>query len=457
MVSRDAEGPRALAYEVLTAVDEREAFADRALDARLRRATALSNADRRLATELVYGTLRRRGTLDDCLQPSLRKPLERLDPELLRILRLGAYQILFLDRVPDHAAVNESVKLAGRFGPRGSGSLVNAALRALCRAQGKEGGELRSSRPGAAEADFPAWLVRMWERDLGRKKTGELMEALLLTPETVLRTNTLRADRSGLIERLAAEGVRAEPVDGLAQAVRLTDGGDVRRTACYRKGFCVQQDGASQLIVEILDPRPGERVLDLCAAPGIKTTHMAERMADQGLIVALDSNLARLRELAAGCRRMGVTAARPLCADGLGDRHPLAGGLAFDRVLVDAPCSGLGILRRNPERKWRSPPDFDTLAGLQAGLIRAAALRVRPGGILVYSTCTVNREENEVIVEEFASGNEDFVLEEAAPFLPVPFQDLASETGQFRSWARPTGLDLFFAARLRRASSRRAK
>lgn len=457
MVSRDSRGPRALAYEVLTAVDEREAFADRALDARLRRAAALPDADRRLATELVYGTLRRRGTLDGFLQSSVRKPLERLDPEVLRILRLGAYQILFLDRVPDHAAVNESVKLAGRFGPRGSGSLVNAALRALCRAGGKEGEELRSSRPGPAEADFPAWLVRIWERDLGRKKAGELMEALLLTPETVLRTNTLKIDRSGLIERLAAEGFRAEPVDGLAQAVRLTDGRDVRRTACYRRGLCVQQDGASQMIVEILDPRPGERVLDLCAAPGIKTTHMAERMADRGLIVALDINLARLRELAAGCRRMGVTAARPVCADGQGDRDALAVGLTFDRVLVDAPCSGLGILRRNPEKKWRPPPDFDTLARLQAGLIRAAASRVRSGGILIYSTCTVNRKENEAIVEEFASENEEFVLEEAAPFLPGSFRDLAYGTGHFRSWTRPTGLDLFFAARLRRTSRRRAK
>ncbi len=457
MVSRDREGPRALAYEVLTAVEERESFADRALDARLRRTAALPDADRRLATELVYGTLRRRGTLDCRLRHFVRKPLERLDPEVLRILRLGAYQILFLDRVPEHAAVDESVKLARRFGPRGSGSLVNAALRALCRDRGKGGREPRSRCAGAAEADFPDWLVRIWKRDLGGQKTGELLEALLCTPQTILRTNTLRIDRSGLIERLASEGFRAEPVDGLAQALRLVEGGDVRRTVCYRKGLCVQQDGASQLIVEILDPRPGERVLDLCAAPGIKTTHMAEKMADRGLIVALDSNLARLRELAAGCRRMGVTSARPLCADGRRDRDALAGGLAFDRVLVDAPCSGFGILRRNPEKKWRSPPDFDTLTRLQAGLLRGAASRVRPGGVLVYSTCTVNRKENEAIVEEFAAANEDFVLEEATPYLPGPFQDLASETGHFRSWARPTGLDFFFAARLRRASRRKAK
>ena len=306
MARSRSEGPRSLAYEVLTAVDEKEAFADRALDGRLRRSASLPDRDRRLATELVYGTIRRRGSLDRCLQPSLRRPLERLDPEILRILRLGAYQILFLDRVPDHAAVNESVELANRLGRRGSGSLVNGALRALCRAKA-EGKGLPSSDIRAGEADFPAWLTRIWERELGKEKAGEILGALLSPPQTVLRTNTLKTDRTGLIDRLKGEGYEAEPVDGLPQAVRLSEGGDIRKTDCYRQGWCVQQDGASQLIVEILDPRPGERVLDLCAAPGIKTTHMAEKMADQGLVVALDSHLGRLRELAEGCRRMGVT------------------------------------------------------------------------------------------------------------------------------------------------------
>ncbi len=443
------EDPRWIAYEVLCAVDEKEAFADRALDGRLRRSASLPDPDRRLATELVYGTIRRRGSLDLCLQPSLRRPLERLDPEILRILRLGAYQILFLDRVPDHAAVNESVELANRFGRRGSGSLVNGALRALCRAKA-EGKGLPSIDIPAGEADFPGWLTRIWERELGREKAGEILGALLSPPQTVLRTNTLRTDRTGLIERLRGEGYEAEPVDGLPQAVHLAEGGDIRKADCYRQGWCVQQDGASQLIVEILDPRPGERVLDLCAAPGIKTTHMAEKMADQGLVVALDSHLGRLRELAEGCRRMGVTVTAPVCADVSGPRHPLGSRVLFDRVLVDAPCSGLGILRRNPEKKWRPAPDFATLSNLQASLIRTAAERVRPGGILVYSTCTVHREENEAIVDGFTAERGDFVLEEVTPFLPDGLEDLASEAGHLSSWVRPTSFDLFFAARLRR-------
>jgi 16S rRNA (cytosine967-C5)-methyltransferase len=239
-------------------------------------------------------------------------------------------------------------------------------------------------------------------------------------------------------------------VDALPQAVRLSEGGDIRKTDCYRQGWCVQQDGASQLIVDILDPKPGERVLDLCAAPGIKTTHMAEKMADQGRIVALDSNRARLRELAEGCHRMGVTMTSPVCGDASGLRHPLRDRFLFDRILVDAPCSGLGILRRNPEKKWRPAPDFVTLSNLQAGLIRAAASLVRPGGILVYSTCTVHREENEAIVEGFTAEHGDFVVEEVTPFLPEGLEDLSAETRYFVSWTRPTDFDLFFAARLRR-------
>jgi len=449
LVRNPSEGPRSIAFEVLSAVDEKEAFADRALDGRLRKSASLPDRDRRLATELVYGTIRRRGSLDRCLQPCLQRALERLDPEILRILRLGAYQILFLDRVPDHAAVNESVELANRLGRRGSGSLVNGALRALCRAKA-EGKGFPSSDIQAGEADFPAWLTRIWERELGKEKAREVRGALLLPPQTVLRTNTLKTDRTDLIDRLKGEGYEAEPVDGLPQAVRLTEGGDIRKADCYRQGWCVQQDGASQLIVEILDPRPGERVLDLCAAPGIKTTHMAEKMADQGLVVALDSHLGRLRELAEGCRRMGATVTAPLCADASGPRHPLGARVLFDRVLVDAPCSGLGILRRNPEKKWRPAPDFVTLSNLQASLIRTAAALVRPGGILVYSTCTVHRKENEAIVEGFTAEHGDFALEEVTPFLPDGLEDLASEAGHLFSWARPTRFDLFFAARLRR-------
>jgi 16S rRNA (cytosine967-C5)-methyltransferase len=326
---------------------------------------------------------------------------------------------------------------------------VNASLRALCRAKA-EGQGLPSSNLQAGEADFPDWLTRIWTEELGREKAAEVMGAMLAAPETVLRTNTLKTDRTRLIDRLSEEGYEAEPVDALPQAVRVLEGGDIRKTECYRQGWCVQQDSASQLIVEVLDPRPGEAVLDLCAAPGIKTTHIAEKMDNQGRVLALDSNPARLRELIKGCRRLGVTVGKPVCADASIPGLPLGDGVVFDRILVDAPCSGLGILRRNPEKKWRPAPDFATLSNLQEDLMRTAAPLVRSGGILVYSTCTIHREENETIVERFLAEHRDYELEDVSPFLPDGLEDFSSESGYFFSWARPTRFDLFFAARLRR-------
>ncbi len=483
-MNKFSEDPRAVAFDVLLSVEERDAYADRALDAALERLPDMDPRDRGLATELVYGVLRRRGTLDLCLKPHLRRPLGRLDPEILRILRLGAYQILFLDRVPDHAVVNESVTLAKRRGRPGTGALVNGCLRSLCRR--KEGGEgppptHGRARPAAkpkgrggpgkggpggrlekaggealekllreASADFPDWLVSLWENDLGRDNARELFRRSNLVPDTFLRANSLKVSAEELVARLGEDGVAAEPVAGLPGAVIVREGGDLRRSRAFRDGWFVQQDAASQGIVPLLNPRPGERVLDLCAAPGIKTTQAGERMDGRGMIVAVDINRDRLRDLASLCSRMGTAIARPLCANpGRPDGLHLTGP-PFDRILVDAPCSGLGILRRNPERKWRPAPDFDGLARLQRNMMARAAGLLRKGGVLVYSTCTVNKTENEEIVDTFLAENADFVLEDAAPFLPTAFRESLSPKGCFCSWLGPDASDLFFAARLRK-------
>jgi len=469
------DDPRSAAFDVLRAVEERDAYAERALDAALERLHMPDPRDRGLVTELVYGVLRRRGTLDLCLAPHLRRPPARLDPEILRILRLGAYQILFLDRVPDHAAVNEAVTLAKRRGRPGASALVNGCLRPLCREkEGGAGGPARGGRGAAAppakgvgggpggrladgaRADFPGWLVSVWEEELGREMALELFRRSVQPPDTVLRANPGRATAEALAAALGAEGVAAEPVAGLPGAVRVRDGGDLRRCRAFRDGEFVQQDAASQAVGMLLDPRPGERVLDLCAAPGIKTSQAAERMENRGVIVAVDFQRARLKDLAALCARTGAAVARPLCADPAGAPHgPFRPGALFDRVLADVPCSGLGILRRNPERKWRPAPDFDGLARLQRDLLERAAGLVRAGGVLVYSTCTVNRGENEGVVERFLAGHGDFVLEGAGPFLPELFQACVSPPGFFCSWLgpEPAGSDLFFAARLRRGGA----
>lgn len=440
-----------MAFDVLRSVETRGGFADRVLDGRLQRAGCLDERDRALATEIVYGVLRRRGTLDRVIEGHVRKPLERLDAEVMEVLRIGAYQILFLDRVPDHAAVHVSVELAHRAAKPGTAGLVNAVLRSLCRKKSRTGKEALVRGAARGEPDFPGWLKDLWKRDLGAPRARELLHALLAQPDVTLRVNPLKTARQDLVEALAREGVLAEPMEGLPWALRVVKGsGDIRKTHCCSEGLCVQQEAASQLVVDLLRPCPGERVLDVCAAPGLKTSQIGARMGNRGVLVALDRKPARVRELRRLCWRMGVRLTGALAADG---SRPGAAGLkerSFDRVLVDAPCSGLGILRRTPEKKWRPPPDFQALADLQAGLLCSAAGLVREGGVLVYSTCTVNRQENEDILEAFLARHPEFRLEDASLVLPRPLWDLISEAGTICTWRRPGEFDFFYAARLRR-------
>ncbi len=445
-MTRAPEDPRGLAYTALTRVEEDNAYADRILDAKLQGQADMDSRDRALATEIVYGVLRRQGTLDRALKPFVKRPLHKLDREILRILRIGAYQILFLHRVPDHAAVNVCVDMAHCHGRLGTASLINGVLRSLCR--GKE--ETLSQLEGEPEKDFPEWLVRLWKEELGPDRAGELFSDLLETPRTVLRVNTIKTGRKSLMERLEREGFEAEPSGSLPDAVILKKGGDLRRAASHQEGWWLQQDAASQMIVGLLDPHEGECVLDLCAAPGIKSTQIAQKMFNQGLVIAMDINRNRLQDLKGLCARMGVTIVKPLCADASGCAHPCLPDRAFHRILVDAPCSGLGILRRNPERKWRPSPDFDSLKRLQGGMLRTAAPLLVEGGTLVYSTCTVNRAENEEVINAFLDEHPGFVQEETTPYLPEGLNALSSADRCFRSWNEPPFYDLFFAARMRR-------
>ena len=446
-MGRARSGAREIAYQVLTSIEEKDAFMDRALDAALGHYPQMDERERALATELAYGVTRQQGVLDRIISDHSRTPLEEMDCAVLRILRLGAYQILFLDRIPDHAAVSQSVELAKRCCPLGSPAFLNAVLRAICR---NKNSRKTMSILGAAEEGQPAWLVELWKRELGDDQARVLLRAIESQPETVLRVNLLKTGQETLLEELEREGYNVTSFSGLPGALRMIRGGDVRRSEAHRSGRILQQDAASQLVTWILDPCPGHRILDCCAAPGVKTTHINEKMEGRGLVVAVDRHPGRLRDLVRLCEHMGAATVLPVCADA-----SVQGGLPlkdvlFDRVLVDVPCSGLGTLRRTPERKWRDVPRFSELASLQLGILEEASRRLTPGGILVYSTCTVVRGENEVVLERFFSKRKDFILENASLGLPEAFQDLVCERGFFRSWLRPSACDYFFAARLRR-------
>lgn len=374
--------------------------------------TELSASDRGLATELVYGVLRRRGHLDRALKRASGRRLKDLDPRIHDVLRLGAYQILFLDRVPDHAAVHGTVDLAKARAGGAAGKRTNQILRKLVDTPiesripippGPDDPVGHLSGEGSVNREVATVLLDA----LGFDEALSFLKASLSPAPHVLRVNPLRGDRSALLNEVQGRsGV-------LPEAIVLSEGlrqlpGDLE---AVREGRASPQDEASMQVVHLLDPQPGERILDVCAAPGGKTCHAAERMGDEGLIIAHDRLPERLARVGRNAERLGLRSID--VAEVLPEPTEL-----FDRVLVDAPCSGLGTLRRHPEIRWRfRGADLETLSRTQARVLRAGAVRVRPGGTLIYSVCTVTRAEGPDRVAEL----DGFQMEEelrTGPHLP---------------------------------------
>lgn len=433
---------REIALDVLTRVEEDRAFADLLLAHHLNR-SGLDPRDRRLATELTYGVLRWRARLDAHLREASERSLETLAPWLRNLLRLGAYQCLFLDRVPPHAAVHESVALARQQGHEGIALFVNAVLRALLR-QGRVLEEPQDPIEALAfRHAFPEWLVRRWVARYGAAEAETLMKALNERPPFTIRVNTLRLTREELILRLKREGVGAFPTPHAPDGLILEKPLLPDSSPSYSEGLWTVQDEASILIGHLLAPKPGERIADLCAAPGGKTTHLAQIMENRGSLVAVDPHPGRLELLRDACRRFGVTIVEPILSEAQGLRRPAS----FDRVLVDAPCSNLGILRRAPELKWhRQEEELSRLAADQAAILLAAASLVRPGGVLVYSTCSLEPDENESVVARLRMTHPEFAPNPPGP--DEPTASFMSEAGLFRALPHRHGSDGFTAFRL---------
>jgi 16S rRNA (cytosine967-C5)-methyltransferase len=388
-LSHDA---RSLALSVLFRVSKENAFASSALRVAFGQNRGLGPADRGLATELVYGILRRRGLLDRAIAGASGRRIKDIDPKILDVLRLGAYQILYLDRIPPHAAVSTAVDLAKQRRAGRGASFVNAVLRRLVHAPELPPPADRAEDPAQHLADvgsLPSGLARRLIEDLGEDEALAFALASLEPGPLTLRANLLRTTQADLQAEVG--GVAGE----LPWAVRLPQAGGALPAdlLAVREGRATPQDEASMRVVALLDPQPGERILDLCAAPGGKTTHAAELMRDEGEVVAHDRLPARLARVAQAAQRLGLTSVKTSEA-----LPPDAA--TFDRVLVDAPCSGLGTLRRHPEIRWRlTQHDVDELTRTQAEVLAQGAARVRPGGTLVYSVCTVTRAEGEAHLE----------------------------------------------------------
>jgi 16S rRNA (cytosine967-C5)-methyltransferase len=447
--------PRRSAFDILLRIEKERSYADILLDHELSRG-GLQGPDRGLLTELVYGVLRRRGTLDHIINRFSRQKVEKLERNVLILLRLGLYQALFLDRIPVSAAVNETVKLAKVLAPRSAG-FINAVLRTADRERDNIGYPDRQGDPVAfiaAAHSHPPWIIRQWIGQLGVAEAESLAKELSEPPPLTLRTNTLRTSRDALIARLAGEGAIAAATPFSPDGLNITSRTPLSGLPSFQEGLCTIQDESSQLAALFLAPLPGEQLLDLCAAPGGKATHLAQLMGNSGAILACDTAVRKLALIGENARRLGITIIRtaPLDAAGPLSDNSLQGFAVkrFDRVLVDAPCSGFGVLRRNPEGKWwKAPADIKELASRQMAILPSAAGFLKEGGTLLYATCSTTREENEEVIADFLSKRPDFMLEDLRALFPA-YAELFTDTGFFRSWPHRHGMDGFFAARLRK-------
>ena len=436
-------GPRGTAVKVLNRVDRTDSYLDKVLDSELR-GPDLNDLDKGLLAEIVHGVLRWQGRLDWILNGFSHGNFAKSEINVRNALRVALYQILFLERVPHHAAVNEAVEFVKRVRGEKPAGLVNAVLRNIIR-------NIAGIRYPDPEADkiqhlavyysHPHWMVRRWVERMGEEEAVQLLQANNERPELSLRINTFRTNPATVLQELERQEIRAAVSPYIPYFVRVKTLSRIGQMELFRKGFFTIQDESAALPTLLLDPKPGESVLDLCAAPGGKTTHIAELMQNRGEVVALDKYDAKIKLIRGACDRLGLRNVRIQVGDALThEAKPV------DRILLDAPCSGLGVLAKKPDMKWkRDTTDISHLVRLQEQLLENAARLLRPGGVLVYSTCTIEPEENQGMIASFRERHPEFHLEDARNFVSA---DLVSPEGYVMTYPHRHGMDGSFAARL---------
>ncbi len=446
---------RLIAHEVLLRILRDGAYADRALSAALDR-SGLDERDRAFVTDLVYGTLRHGLRLDYYIASLATRPLHKVPLATLVALRLGAYQLLET-RVADHSAVGEAVALVRRFGPHQAG-FANAILRELGRR--RDAGKLPDpERQGVSPKEaiaiasaHPLWLVELVADEVGLEETRAWAQANNSVAPLSLRVNRLRATRDSVAAELREAGVEVE-LGPLPDALAITGGGAIAALPGFAEGRFTVQDAAAQLVGLLASPAPGSFVLDVCAAPGGKATHMAELMDDRGRVLAVDVHAGKTRLVAQSATRLGLTSITAVARDassGEGLRELLReyGREQVDAVLLDAPCSGLGTVRRNPELRHRGPKAIGELCAKQDRLLDACAAVLRPGGHLTYAVCTLTRAEGHERVLAFLERHPDFALAFPADERLTPYRAPLGDGACLRTWPHRHATDGFFAARL---------
>lgn len=436
---------REAALKIILEVELQGAYASLALKKWLKKYD-FSTKDRHLITHLAYGTIKHKNTLDWALDAHL-KQRERLDPVTLNILRLGAYQLIYLTRIPSFAAVNEAVELAKKYVSPRRAPLVNAVLRNLKRSL-----PLKFPDPAQEEVSYlvlkysyPAWLVEKLLTLKGFEETEKFLIFNNVPPPLTLRTNILKNSRAELIERLQQEGTEAFPLPNIPVGLFLKEGLPVDELPSYKKGYFSIQEEASMLAAYAVSPSKGSIVLDACAAPGGKTTHLAEVMADEGMVIATDLYAHRLQLVKSNAKRLGLKSIRTLDIDARQAKEKI--DFKFDYILVDAPCSELGVLRHFPDIRWRrQPKDLLDLPQLQLQILEGVLPLLKVGGVLVYTTCSILPEENEGIAEIIEQRHPGLQPENLASYLPPAFK---KEAAKINFWPPEDGIEGFFISRWR--------
>ncbi len=444
---------RQLALLALQAINQKGAYTDVALD-RLLHSSRLESRDRALTAELVYGIVRRQRSLDTIIDQLAKKKAHQQPPVLRIILHLGLYQLRYLDQIPAAAAVHTSVELAQKNGLKKLSGVVNGILRQYLRLAEANADPLQFpddpiQRIGIAHS-FPDWMVKIWVEDYGISETEQLCAWFNQPPHLDLRINLLKTAPAALENALKQAKIPVTRLQSFSQTLRLEAGsGAIQNLPGFREGWWTIQDTSAQMVSYLLDPQPGETILDACAAPGGKTTHIAELMGDRGVVLARDRDSKRLRKVQENAQRLQLQSIQIEA----GDSRSLGENLC-DRALVDAPCSGLGTLHRHPDIRWRQNPDrLPPLIQLQKELLAATAKSVKPGGILVYATCTLNPAENEDIVRDFLQQHPQWHIVPSAAETPV-IPGLTSQ-GWYKILPHHHDMDGFFMVKLQHPSIER--
>jgi 16S rRNA (cytosine967-C5)-methyltransferase len=450
------QDPRAVALGVLDRLEKRRLTLDRLMEQALATHPHLDQRDRALVFALVYGVQRWRSRLDHVAATFASRPWHRVDPKVRNILRLALFQILFLDRIPAPAIVHTAVDLAKARAPRAA-NFVNALLRNVLR-QGASAAQVSPPRdPVAAlalETAFPSWLAARWAAHDGLETARRRCRAANRMPPLTVRINRLRTGRREVLVDWRTAGMDADPTAICPDGIVIHQSrGPVQHLPGYDAGWFQVQDEAAQLVSLLAAPRPGQRILDACCGRGVKTGHLAALARNRADIVATDQDADKLAELDVEMQRLGIAGIRSLVVDWCRSPAPDVGD-GFDLVLLDAPCSGLGVIARNPDAKWRrQPADIDRQARRQVTLMDALAHRVKPAGSLVYAVCSIEPEETDAVVAAFLDRHPDFGIQAPRPFLPVSGHHLVRPDGSLRIDPAVEGMDGFFMVRLQRRSA----